>query len=53
MKRNKNEYIEVVMYCYGMTRKEALQYIRNATPETLEALMDGYKNECRKAFYND
>lgn len=53
MKRSKREYIEVVMYCYGMTKKEAAQYIRNATPEALEALMDGYENECRKAFYND
>ena len=53
MRRSKREYIEVVMYSYGMTRKEALQYIRNATPEALEALIDGYENECRKAFYND
>lgn len=53
MKKSKREYIEVVMYCYGMTKKEAAQYIRNATPETLEALMDGYKNECKKNFYSD
>ena len=53
MKRSKRAYIEVVMYCYGMTKKEAAQYIRNATPEALEALIYGYKNECRKAFYND
>lgn len=53
MKRSKKEYIEVVMYCYGMTRKEALQYIRNATPETLEELLNGYKAECKKNFYSD
>ena len=53
MKRNKNEYIKVVMYSYGMTRKEALQYIRNATPELLEELLNGYKAECKKNFYSD
>ena len=53
MRKSKREYIEVVMYCYGMTRKEALQYIRNATPETLEELLNGYRAECRKNFYSD
>ena len=53
MKRSKKEYIEAVMYSYGMTRKEALQYIRNATPETLEELMNGYRAECKKNFYSD
>jgi len=53
MKKSKREYIEAVMYCYGMTRKEALQYIRNATPELLEELLNGYTAECRKNFYSD
>ena len=54
MKKSKREYIEeVVMYCYGMTRKEALQYIRNATPELLEELLNGYRAECKKNFYSD
>ena len=53
MKRNKSEYIEAIMYSYEMTKKEALQYIRNATPELLEELLNGYKAECRKNFYSD
>ena len=53
MRRSKREYIEVVMYSYGMTRKEALQYIRNATPELLEELLNGYRAECKKNFYSD
>ena len=53
MKRNKSEYIKVVMYWFGMTKKETAQYIRNATPETLEELMNGYRAECKKNFYSD
>lgn len=53
MKRNKNEYTEVVMYWFGMTKKEAAQYIRNAEPEILEELLNGYKAECKKNFYSD
>ena len=53
MKRNKSEYIKVVMYCYGMTKKEALQYIKTATPELLEELRKEYRAECKKNFYSD
>ena len=53
MNRRKSEYIEVVVYWFGMTKKEALQYIRNATPELLEELLNGYRAECKKNFYSD
>ena len=53
MKRNKSEYIEAIMYSYEMTRKEALQYIKTATPELLEELRKEYRAECKKNFYSD
>lgn len=45
--------IEAVQYAYGMSKKEARQYIKNATLETVAELVAEYTGTARAAFYND
>lgn len=50
---NKNDFITAYMYSYGATRKEAEKVWKNATPGYKAAIIDGWKAENKKAFYND
>lgn len=45
--------LDAVQYAFGMTKKEAREYIKNASPETITELVRGYKGDAQKAFYND
>lgn len=45
--------IEIVKNNYGMTTKEAKEYIKTINEETKKALIDGFKQNAKKAFYDD
>jgi hypothetical protein len=45
--------IEIVKNNYGMTTKEAKNYIKTINEETKKALFDGFYKNAKKSFYND
>lgn len=45
--------LEIVKYNFGFTNKEAEDYIKSINEKTKKALIDGYYQETKKAFYND
>ena len=49
---NKN-VLESVCWFFGMNKKEAREYIKNADKLTLQSIAEGYKTQCKRAFYND
>lgn len=48
-----NNNIQIVKWYFGITTKEAKEYIKNASKETLENIQKCYKNQCKSTFYND
>lgn len=58
MRRNtkaeyKREFIAAYTYEYGMTVEQAENTWHKVTPDYVIAVVDGYRNQCRKVFYND
>lgn len=49
----KKAILEAVQYAFGMTKKDAVRYIKNATPEAIAELVTEYNEAARKSFYND
>lgn len=53
----REKFISAYMYDYGVTRAEAAEAYRNCTRDGkhgyIEAIIDGYEAECKKAFYED
>lgn len=50
----KQQAIQIVRDYYGMTVREATQYVNNLQDYSIIKEMDaGLKGEARKAFYND
>lgn len=45
--------IEIVKNNYGMTTKEAKEYIKTINEETKKALINGFYQNAKKSFYND
>ena len=45
--------LEIVKYNFGFTNKEAKNYIKSIDEKTKEALIAGYNQETKKAFYED
>ena len=53
----RSAFITAYMYSYGATKKEAARVYRdcliNENIGYIEAIIDGYYNETKKAFYED
>lgn len=45
--------LDIVKYEFGFTTKQARQYIKNVSQETLKELETGFINNARKSFYTD
>ena len=57
-KPNKSEFVKAYCYSYGTTKKHAeFMYkkvvIEEGNTAYYNAIIDGYRKDCRKAFYND
>lgn len=51
--KTRKELIDAVQWYFGFTKKDARDYIKGATPETIENILICYYNECLKSFRND
>lgn len=49
----REKFIKAYCYCYGETKKKAAEVYRKATAEYIQAVIDSYDHDTRKAFYND
>ena len=45
--------IEIVKYNFGFTTKEAKAYIKTINKQTKENLINGFKQNAKKCFYED
>lgn len=52
-KYSKTECIDAIQYQYGMNKREAEDYYKTADCKLLETLVDGFKGNAKKAFYDD
>lgn len=52
-KYSKKECIDAIQDQYGKNKKEAEEYYKSADAKTLEALVDGFKGNAKKAFLDD
>ena len=52
-KYSKKECIDAIQDQYGKNKKEAEEYYKSADAKTLEALVDGFKGNAKKTFYDD
>ena len=53
LKRKNELYLDAVRAMYGLNKKEAVAYIRDADIETLAAVRAWYIEQCTLAFYKD
>lgn len=51
----KNKYINAIIYYFGFTKKEANKYYseNKNNISLLNAILEGYNGNAKKAFYND
>lgn len=49
----KNDFVKAYMYCYGSTKKEALQVFKTTNKKYQDAIIECFKHDARSAFYND
>lgn len=47
------EIISIIQLNYGFTKKQAVNYYKTLTKKQVEFLLEGYKKQCKQAFYND
>ena len=52
-KYSMKECIDAIQDQYGKNKKEAEEYYKSADAKTLEALVDGFKGNAKKTFYDD
>lgn len=45
--------VDIVKCEFGLNTKQAKEYIKNASNETLKQLEIGFKSNARKSFYED
>lgn len=53
MSYNKYDFVTAYTYSYGSTKKEALQVWKTTDTKYHNAIIEGFKNDARSAFYND
>lgn len=49
----KSDFITAYCYAYGATKKAALQAWKISNDSYKREIIAGYKEECKKRFYND
>ena len=49
----KMKIIDIIKYEYGLNTKQAKEYLKNVSQETLKNLEQGFVNNARKSFYED
>ena len=52
-KYTKQQVIDAIMQMYGYNKTQANKYYRDADEATKEALVEAYRGDARKSFYND
>lgn len=52
-KYTKQQVIDAIMQMYGYNKAQANKYYRDADEATKEALVEAYRGDARKSFYND
>lgn len=45
--------IDIIKYEYGLNTKQAKEYLKNVSQETLKNLEQGFANNAKKSFYED
>lgn len=45
--------IDIIKYEYGLNTKQAKEYLKNVSHETIKQLENGFANNARKSFYED
>lgn len=50
-KFEKMELLDAVIYAYGFTKREALEYIKKASNKTKQNIIKGFKQDAIKNFY--
>ncbi len=50
---NENELIEAVQYFYGASIKQAIKWIATYSDKRKEELIKGYREQLKRAFYED
>ena len=53
MKVSESKMIDVVMYAYGFSKKEAKKFLKNITEERKELLWREFSENAKRAFYQD
>ena len=51
-----NKYLDAVRWMFGMNKTEAQKYIKEAKENgglILETILEGYKQNAQKSFWND
>lgn len=49
----KDDFIKAYIYCFGSTKKEALQVFKTTDKKYHNLVIESFKQDARKAFYND
>lgn len=49
----KQELLDAVMEAYGFNKKEANEWIKKASEGSKKAIVEGFKGNAKKSFYND
>lgn len=49
----KTEFIIAYVYMYGSTKKAAEKVYKTADKQYISAIIDGFKQDAKIAFYND
>ena len=50
---NTTEAIKAVQWMYGYSKKRAQQYIKEVSEQRVQSIIDAFKNNAKKSFYND
>lgn len=50
---NKKEVIEAIMITYGCTKKQAEEWYKGYSEERKQLIVDGVRQNAKKAFRND
>lgn len=53
MMTTKKEVIEAIVWTYGCTKKEAEKQYKAYSDERKCLIVDGFKHNAKKSFYND
>lgn len=49
----RREVVTAIMWCYGVSKRQAKEWLKNYSEERCRFLVEGWKENCRKSFYKD